>query len=79
MTGELKFPSIQFGDRGLYKCEARNFLGFDSATVKIVVEGMKNYFICLFLIVIIVFVANHFFCFTCEAFIKIKRIFLEKN
>ena len=42
MTGELTFPSIQFGDRGLYRCEARNFLGFDSTTVKIVVEGMGN-------------------------------------
>ncbi|KAL9961572.1 hypothetical protein ACROYT_G030534 [Oculina patagonica] len=38
VTGVLTFPSIQFGDRGLYKCEARNFLGIDSATVKIVVE-----------------------------------------
>ena len=41
-TGVLTFPSIQFGDRGLYRCEARNFLGFDSTTVKIVVEGMEN-------------------------------------
>ena len=48
VTGELKFPSIQFGDRGLYKCEARNFLGFDSATVKIVVEGLEKYF-CIIL------------------------------
>ena len=45
VTGVLTFLSIQFGDRGLYRCEARNFLGFDSATVKIVVEGMENYFL----------------------------------
>lgn len=38
VTGALTFPSIQFGDRGLYRCEARNFLGFDSTAVKIVVE-----------------------------------------
>lgn len=38
-TGVLTFPSIQFSDRGLYKCEARNFLGFESATVKVVIEG----------------------------------------
>ena len=44
VTGVLTFPSIQFGDRGLYRCEARNFLGFDSATVKIVVEGTEKYF-----------------------------------
>ena len=42
VTGVLTFPSIQFGDRGLYRCEAKNFLGFDSTTVKIVVEGIKN-------------------------------------
>ena len=38
-TGQLIFPSIQFADRGLYKCEAKNFLGFDVATVKIAVQG----------------------------------------
>lgn len=37
-TGVLTFPSIQFSDRGLYKCEAKNFLGFESANVKVVVE-----------------------------------------
>lgn len=35
--GTLTFLSIQYADRGLYKCEARNFLGFDSATVEIIV------------------------------------------
>ena len=40
-TGVLTFPSIQFSDRGLYKCEARNFVGLESATVKVVVEGRK--------------------------------------
>lgn len=39
--GTLTFLSIQFADRGLYKCEARNFLGFDSATVEIIVVGMR--------------------------------------
>ena len=39
-TGTLAFPTILFADRGLYKCETRNFLGFDSATVEIIVEGM---------------------------------------
>ena len=39
-TGMLTFASIQFADRGLYKCEARNFLGVDTTTVKITVEGM---------------------------------------
>ena len=38
-TGLLTFHNIQFADRGLYKCEARNFLGFDSATVEIIVHG----------------------------------------
>ena len=38
-TGLLTFSSILFADRGLYKCEARNFLGFDYATVEITVEG----------------------------------------
>ena len=38
----LTFPSIQFSDRGLYRCEARNFIGVESATVKIVVEGTGN-------------------------------------
>ena len=42
-TGELTFPSIQFNDRGLYKCEARNFLGVESATVKVVVESKKSF------------------------------------
>ena len=41
-TGMLTFPSIQFSDRGLYRCEARNFIGVESATVKIVVEGTGN-------------------------------------
>ena len=50
-TGLLTFSSILFADRGLYKCEARNFLGFDYATVEITVEGkvedqstLENYF-----------------------------------
>lgn len=38
-TGLLTFSSILFADRGSYKCEARNFLGFDYATVEITVEG----------------------------------------
>lgn len=38
-TGTLTFSNIQFADRGLYRCEARNFVGSESATVKIVVEG----------------------------------------
>ena len=38
-NGILVFPDIQFGDRGLYRCEARNFIGFDTASFKIVVEG----------------------------------------
>jgi len=37
-AGLLTFNNIQFADRGLYKCEARNFLGFDSATVEIIVH-----------------------------------------
>ncbi|XP_068736238.1 uncharacterized protein [Montipora capricornis] len=37
-TGQLIFLSIQFADRGLYRCEAKNFLGFDVATVKIAVQ-----------------------------------------
>ena len=37
------FPSIQFNDRGLYKCEARNFLGVESATVKVVVESKQGF------------------------------------
>ena len=41
-TGMLTFTSIQFSDRGLYRCEARNFIGVESATVKIVVEGTGN-------------------------------------
>ncbi|XP_022795070.1 acetylcholinesterase collagenic tail peptide-like [Stylophora pistillata] len=41
-TGMLTFPSIHFNDRGLYRCEARNFIGVESATVKIVVEGIEN-------------------------------------
>ena len=43
-TGMLTFPSIQFADRGLYKCETRNFVGFDSATVEITVEGITVFF-----------------------------------
>lgn len=38
-TGLLTFSSILFADRGWYKCEARNFLGIDYATVEITVEG----------------------------------------
>ena len=40
-TGMLTFANIQFADRGLYRCEARNFVGSESATVKIVVEGKE--------------------------------------
>lgn len=52
----LTFPSIQFSDRGLYRCEARNFIGVESATVKIVVEGTGN-LICNVIVVILKFVA----------------------
>lgn len=38
-TGQLTFPSIQFHDRGVYRCVARNFLGSQSATVEIIVQG----------------------------------------
>ena len=31
--------NIQFADRGVYKCDARNFLGFDSAAVELFVQG----------------------------------------
>ena len=55
-TGMLTFPSIQFSDRGLYRCEARNFIGVESATVKIVVEGTGN-LICNVIVVILKFVA----------------------
>ena len=55
-TGMLTFPSIQFSDRGLYRCEARNFIGVESATVKIVVEGTGN-LICNVIVVILEFVA----------------------
>ena len=41
-TGLLTFHNIQFADRGLYKCEARNFLGVDSATVEIIVNGKQK-------------------------------------
>ena len=41
-TGLLTFHNIQFADRGLYKCEARNFLGIDSATVEIIVNGKQK-------------------------------------
>ena len=51
-TGMLTFPSIQFSDRGLYRCEARNFIGVESATVKIVVEGTGN-LICNVIVVIL--------------------------
>ncbi|CAH3123360.1 unnamed protein product [Porites lobata] len=37
-SGMLTLNDIQFADHGVYKCEARNFLGFDSATVELVVE-----------------------------------------
>ena len=40
-TGMLTFTGIQFADRGLYKCETRNFVGTDSATVEITVEGIR--------------------------------------
>lgn len=40
--GEITFSSVQFSDRGSYKCEARNFLGVDSATVEVAVEGMQT-------------------------------------
>ena len=52
----LTFPNIQFSDRGLYRCEARNFIGVESATVKIVVEGTGN-LICNVIVVILKFVA----------------------
>ena len=38
-SGMLTLNNIQFADRGVYKCEARNFLGFDSATVELFVQG----------------------------------------
>ena len=38
-SGVLTLNNIQFADRGVYKCEARNFLGFDSATVELFLQG----------------------------------------
>ena len=40
--GEITFSSVQFSDRGSYKCEARNFFGVDSATVEVAVEGIQT-------------------------------------
>ena len=38
-SGMLTLNNIQFADRGVYKCDARNFLGFDSAAVELFVQG----------------------------------------
>ena len=38
-SGMLTLNNIHFADQGVYKCEARNFLGFDSATVELFVQG----------------------------------------
>ena len=38
-SGMLTLNNIQFADQGVYKCEARNFLGFDSATVELFLQG----------------------------------------
>ena len=40
--GEITFSSVQFSDRGSYRCEARNFLGVDSVTIEVAVEGMQT-------------------------------------